>query len=119
MGSYLIPGALSTIEAAAFVGAGQTFVPDRRWEQVEGGVLFTDPALDDAGCAALYQGFVPSAANDEVAKYPMPDNVRLHTQHLRDYLAADPATITAATTVHAVKDIIRVLFWLNRRVQDE
>lgn len=48
---------------------------------------------------------------------PLPATVADHIQHLRDYLAADPATITTPQTVHVVKDLIRAVQYLNRRLE--
>ena len=51
--------------------------------------------------------------------YPLPDNVLLHLQHLRDFVAADPSTVTLAQTAHVLQDVIRVLHYEFGRVQDE
>lgn len=115
MGSYLIPNAISTKEAAAYI----PFAPNRQWTSVDGGVLFQDPARTDAECAALYSGFVPSGVTDDQFQWPLPSEVRTHLQHLRDYQAADPSTITNAMTIHVVKDIIAALFYLNKRFEIE
>lgn len=115
MGSYLIPNAASSKEAAAYV----PFVPNRRWTIVDGGVLFEDPSLTNAQCAAIYAGYAPSGLTDEEFRWPLPSEVLTHLQHLRDYVVADPASITNAQTVHVVKDLIRAIHFLNRRFESE
>lgn len=114
MGQYLIPNATSTAEAAAFIASP---THGSQWSMVEGGVLFTDETKTDAQCQALYSGFTPSGVTDGAFQWPMPDSVRLHTQHLRDYLNA--TSPTNAETVHVVKDMIRALFMLNSRLEKE
>ena len=114
MGSYLIPAARSSREAAE-----HAFDPtaERTWAVVEGGVLFTDPALTDAECAELYADFVPSGAGEDY-RPPLPAYIRDHIPHLRDYRAAVRAgqTVTDAQTTHVVADIIDALRYLNAQV---
>ena len=57
--------------------------------------------------------------DDPLYVAPLPDSVRLHLQHLRDYLAKDNAAITTTETVHVVKDLIRAVHHLNRRFETE
>ena len=47
----------------------------------------------------------------------LPPDVLVHLQHLRDYLTAPPLTITPAQTVEAVKDVIRALRYVERRLE--
>lgn len=65
---------------------------------------------------AALSGWTPTAQRGSYVS-PLPDAVRLHTQHLRDYLAA--AAPTDAETVHVVKDLIRAVFYLNSRLENE
>jgi hypothetical protein len=63
---------------------------------------------------------VPTGAADEVqAAEPLPERVRTHLQHLRDYAAADPSAITNSQTVHVVQDLIKAVWLLNKRLENE
>lgn len=55
---------------------------------------------------------------DGIGVEPLPTEISTHIQHLKDYLAADPTTITNAQTVHVVRDLIRAVHYLNRRLID-
>lgn len=115
MGTYLIPniGLAELPQAIYHIRQQGAWTEQQVWDWgAEGGVLFTDPARDDAGCAALYTGFVPNLNWAQ----PLPDSIRLHLQHMRDYLAADEGTITNAQTVHVIKDLIRAVHFLNSRL---
>lgn len=103
MGTYLIPNARSTREAAVYVGErlGCT------WEHADGGVLFTDPDISDAECAALYAGFVPTAESDETYRPPVPPAVRAAWLDLRSRATAgDPVA----------QDMVTLLRFINSRL---
>ena len=55
----------------------------------------------------------------EAKEFPLPDNVLLHLQHLRDYAQADPSVITNAQTIHVLQDLIRVVHFLNDRLRSD
>ena len=116
MGQYLIPDARSVQEAADYLGEPPL---TRSWEKVAAGVVVRDEAATDEDLALLYQSYVPTGTADEDYQAPVPEGVRTHLQHLRDYLAADPTTITNAQTVHVVRDLIRAVHYLNRRLETE
>lgn len=65
------------------------------------------------------EGIKPEATVLMPDPMPLPDGVRTHLQHLRDYLAKDPAQITNAESVHAIKDLIRAVHFLNSRFETE
>lgn len=118
MGSYLIPnvGEQEVASAIGFLEEQGLLTESQVWDWgAEGGTLFTDPSRTDAECAALYATFTPQAEY----RQPIPQALRDHRQHLLDYYNADPAVITTAQTVHVVKDIIRVLYYLNQRIQTD
>lgn len=114
MGTYLIPNAKSIQEAINYLMRTDP-TPPGMWRQVAGGVEYTRDGATDAEVAALYAGFTPTwpTAMDP----PLPTGVGDHLQHLRDYYAADPATITNAQTVHVVKDLIKAVQYLNNRLE--
>ena len=60
--------------------------------------------------------FTSSWDREESWEDPLPREVTDHIQHMRDYLDADPAVITTAQSVHAIKDIIRAIRCMNRRL---
>lgn len=115
MGEYIISNAKSLSEAAAFLGEPQL---TQTWEVVPEGIRFADENLTDEQCAALYEGFTPVLPDDVAYVAPLPEEISTHIQHLKDYLAADPTVITNAQTVHVVKDLIRAVRYLNRRLTD-
>lgn len=119
MGQYLIPNAKSTIEAAAFLG--EAAVPDRTWEATATGVLFKDPALTNAQCATLYNGFTPSGQTDETVRWPLPARWQTHIAHLRDYRvaqrngtqAAKTQAVRLAEAEHVIADLIEAIAYLR------
>lgn len=115
MGQYLIPNATLPREAADWLEASGRVVEGQTWDLVDGGVLFTDPSRTDAQCATAYAGFVPG--NGEAYRTPVPQVILDHLPHIRDYLAASPTAVTPAQTAHVVQDIIRVLNFLNQRLE--
>lgn len=118
MGSYLIPniGEHEVASAIGFLEEQGLLTENQSWDWgAEGGTLFTDPSRTDAECATLYATFVPTDDYEQ----PIPQSLRDHKQHLLDYFNADPTTITSPQTVHVVKDIIRVLYYLNKRIQTD
>lgn len=58
-------------------------------------------------------------ALSEYADQYIPDSVRLHLKHLRDYAAKDPTAITNAESIHAIKDLIRTIHYLNSQFESE
>ena len=66
-----------------------------------------------------YQWTDKPVADEEDPAYvdALPAEVSNHLQHLRDYLAKDPAQITNPETVHVVKDLIRAVHFMNQRLQ--
>ena len=121
MGQYLVPGDNLNLSEVAMHVAKQLGGPQvgQRVHPAEGGVLFVDENRPDEEVAALFTEFTPTLTADERYEAPLPDGVRIHLQHLRDYLAKDAATITNAETVHVVKDLIRAVHHLNRRFETE
>ena len=111
MGQYLIPNAKSSAEASLHVPFGA----DRLWREQEGGVMFTDPNLTDAECAALYANFTPSGMTNDEYRQPLPEYLRTHLPHLKQYY--DATAVTNAETVHVVKDLIRAVYYLNSRFE--
>lgn len=112
MGSFLISGAASVPEAADYIGEPQL---TQIWEYAEGGVLFTDSALTDAACAALYAGFVPSGNTSYVP--PLPAAVEDARQTLKTFYDANPATITAAQAATLHRAEVVIIRWMNRRLE--
>lgn len=112
MGEYLIPGAGSdAIRQVIDHVRQQGALAERQvWDYgVEGGTLFTDPDRDNTACAALYAGFTV----DPSWRPALPDAVRAHAGHLRDFRDAVRAgtPVTNAQTLHVIADIID---WLRR-----
>lgn len=107
MGTYLIPNALSVGEAAEYAmpAGGSTMT------LVEGGLLVEDPTRTDAEVAALYAGYVPSRLPQEDFRPSLPEAIRTHAGHLRDYEQAirNGTAVTNAQTTHVIADIITYL----------
>lgn len=107
MGTYVIPGvgfaeARQIIDHARQQGA---LTERQTWDWAgQGGTLFTDPDRSDAACAALYAGFTP----DPNWRPALPDALRAHASHLRDFEQAVRAgtPVTNAQTLHVIADII-------------
>jgi len=91
-----------------------------RVEPTEAGGLVIDVAdiADEQSLTAAMNGFASSVQRGGYIS-PLPAEIRTHLQHLRDYVTADPATITNAQTVHVVKDLIRAVHYLNKRFETE
>lgn len=114
--SYPVPAVLIgdnlALEIAAATGAEGVKV------YVDGTTLFvvvpegTDSTAVNAVVAA-HTGSLTPAQQEMVA---FESDARQHVQHLKDYLAADPASITNAQTVHVVQDLVRAVRYLNRLV---
>lgn len=107
MGSYLIPNVSvnEVSQAIEHVRSQGAWLESQVWDHgVEGGTLFTDPTRDDAACAALYSGF----AADPNWRTPLPEIIRTHAGHLRDYRDAvrNGTAVTNAQTLHVIADII-------------
>lgn len=71
---------------------------------------------DSAAVAAVVAAHTGSLTPKQQEAVTYAGDARQHLQHLKDYLAADPATITNAQTVHVVQDLIRAVRYLNRLV---
>lgn len=78
-------------------------------DRVADGLWLVDEARTDAELALVVANYRDTY---------IPDAVRTHLAHLRDYAIADPAGITAAQTIHVLKDVIRALHFLNSRLRD-
>lgn len=117
MGSYLILNAPSLSEAADHIGEPQL---TQTWQPIGADILFTDTALTDAECAALYASYTPSGLNDHEYKPPLPQPVQDAIQTFKQAEAAGfPATMTAAQR-SALSQATWVLFrYMNRRFLDE
>lgn len=89
----------------------------RTWTADDGMHIVVAEGQDDEALAAL-NGWEPTATSETYVK-PLPDGIRTHLQHLRDYLAKDPATITNAESIHVIKDLIRAVHFLNDRLASE
>ena|SRR5687768_5384807 len=85
-------------------------------EEQPTGIRVVWESRTDAEVEALFADFVNPTDNWD---RPLPDPVRLHLQHLRDYLAKDAAQITNAESVHVIKDLIRAVHYLNNRFETE
>jgi hypothetical protein len=75
--------------------------------------------LTDVDPTAALASFVPVAVSDPEERLPsLPEYVRTHIAHLRDYRQAvrDGQTPTAAQTAHALADVIDALRLLNGRI---
>lgn len=83
---------------------------------LEGDDLIIESDADSAAIDAALSGWQAPAASENPA---LPDGVRIHLQHLRDYLAASPTQITNAQTVHVVQDLIRAVHYLNARLAND
>jgi hypothetical protein len=77
------------------------------------------PEISDADIESALAGWTPTTVDGREYNPPLPEGVRTHLQHLRDYLQADPAVLTEAQTVHVVKDLIRAVHYLNKRLEEE
>ena len=74
------------------------------------GVVFSDPLRTDQQCADLYSTW-QKVANWQV---PLPTYMQEHAPHLKQYLNASAPT--NADSVHAIKDLIRAVYYLNSRL---
>ena len=62
----------------------------------------------DAELASLYSGFAPSGWTDDEYAAALPEKLRTHASHLRDYETAirNGTPVTAAQTQHVLADVI-------------
>ena len=110
MGSFLILGARSTSEAIDFIGEPQL---TQTWEPQGNDTLFTDTALSDAACAALYAGYTPSGVTNANYVVPLPPTVEAAIDTLRTFYQNDPPALTdamSATVSRAQTIVLRYLF---------
>lgn len=104
----LMGGPLDQQESSLFDPGDKVFT--------EGGVYIqrpSEPTIYD------WSDEVDEFTDDPEYVAPLPEAIVTHGPHLRDYLLKDPATITNAESVHAIKDVIRALHFLNRRLETE
>lgn len=118
MGYCFLTGAGSVAEAQGYLDSSLR-TTEQQWEQRVGGVMFTDPTRSNEECELLFDGFTPSILPELDRITAIPNEVKTHLQHLKDYRSADPAAITNAQTVHVVQDLIRALFYTYKRFEDE
>lgn len=79
------------------------------------GLLFVGDTITTAMLDAAFNGWVPTSTGQDPTTYvPIPKGIREHAPHLREYLDKPNNTITTADTVHAVKDILRVMKFTER-----
>jgi hypothetical protein len=114
MGTYVIPGATSAEEAAAY-----SPWPGRIWREVPGGIEVSDPNLSDADLAAAYAGFTPSGADPLTYQWPLSPAVRTEAARIKQSAEYTDAQLDAAFAAGAqrelaytLRSVCRALVWL-------
>lgn len=113
MGTYLIPGAVSVHEAAAFVGEPPLTAS---WSYADGGILFEDTSRTDAQCASAYAGYVPSGLSDSQYVPALSPQVEAARDVLRQFWNANPNSVTDAQTASVLRALLAIVRDMNRRI---
>ncbi len=116
MGRYLIPAAEQYItQAINWTLHRGAWEEDQVWDSTPEGIVFTDPSLTDAECAAVYTGFVP----DLLWVRPLPPVVRDAGRTIRRLAYATDVQLAALATVElrvGLRALARGLIYLNDRL---